>query len=163
MPYNKYQNDDLQVLITYLPENFIVQSVSGTQDEGKLEFKSREILDELYGPYISFEYSWKKIPFDLREADGNLFNEVERQQQRINSNIIDRQGEYINSHLNQFLIGGRTLIKKEKRYPINEINGVFYCEHTERLVHYEFVIVNDIYSQWKETLIQIIHSVKFHY
>ena len=163
MPQNSYQNDDLEIQITYLPDNFYVKQLSGTKKEGKIEFHSKEIIDEIFGPYISFEYTWKSIPFDIREADGELFSEIERQAQRLNIGVFKRKGEYINSHFNQYLIGSRIIVKKNIRYSITEFNGVFYCDHTEREVHFKFIISQDLFYQWKDTLIQIIHSVKFHY
>lgn len=163
MPHKTYQNDELQVLITYLPEGLVFDSSSGTKEEGELKFHSEAIVDANFGPYIRFEYSWTSAEFDSIMTEGDLINEIDRQYQRLRMPISERGGEYINSHFNQWLIGGRIMEEKKIQYPLVEINGVVYCEHSERLIHYNFVIFRDIFAQWKPALLQLLKSVKFHY
>ncbi|MHA1144411.1 MAG: hypothetical protein ACTSRW_06720 [Candidatus Helarchaeota archaeon] len=163
MPNKIFQNEEYHVQIDYLPENFILQELSGNKEEGKIIFESREILDESYGAYIKFEYSWNTIEFDFRLSDGDLIDEIDRQYQRLRINSIERNGEYINTHYNQYITGSRIIVQKEIQYPTVEINGVFYCEHSERQFNYRFMIYRKIYEEWKNTLLEIIHAFKCHF
>lgn len=149
--------------IYYLPSNFIIHQESGNEKDGKVEFRSIEIYDDTWGPYISITFSWISYPFDGFHS-GDAIQEILNLFAKINMTIEERINDYINSHYFQLVIGERVILKKGTPYRVKEIRGVFYCEQSQREISIVLKInnVQNIFPQWKNTLLHIIKSIKFH-
>ncbi len=162
MSVKHFINNDLQISIDFFPANFYVYEMEGDMKKGRIEFRSEEIIDDHWGPYITFEYSWMSVPFDERDSDGDLINEIDVHFSKISLQRIDRIQKYIQSDYLQYLIGGRIKHVKNHAYPVIEIHGIWYDEFTERVINFNFSILREIYDDWKNPIIQLIESVKFH-
>lgn len=78
--------------------------------------------------------------------------------------LEERINDYINGHYTQLVIGDRNILKKGRPYKVKEIHGVLYCEQSQREISVVSVINNiqNIFPQWKNTLLRVIKSIKFH-
>ena len=162
MSVKNFINSDLKFSIDFFPANFYVYEITGDFEKGNIEFRSEEVIDDYWGPYITFEYSWEHVPFDERDSDGDLINEIDVHFSKIGLQRIDRIQKYIQSDYLQYLIGGRIKHVKNKAYAVIEIHGIWYDEITERVVNFNFSVLREIFDDWKNPLIQLIESVKFH-
>ncbi|NHI94008.1 MAG: hypothetical protein EAX96_16080 [Candidatus Lokiarchaeota archaeon] len=153
-------NEKLEIVINFFPTNLYIYELQGDKTKGKIEFRSEEIIDDYWGSYITAEYSWETIPFDERDSDGDLINELDIYFSKMMP-VQERIQKYIQSSFVQYLIGARVKHVKGHPYPINEIHGVWYDDHTERVINFKFVILREIFADWKPTLIQMIESVRF--
>lgn len=162
MSIKVFTDKELEITIDYFPINFYVYDVQGNKEQGKIEFRSEEIIDDYWGSYISFEYSWETIPFDERDSDGDLISEIDVHFSKLGMVTMERIQKYIQSNFLQYLIGSRVIHVKGHPYPVVEIHGVFYSDYSERLVNFQFRILREIFSDWKNAIIQLIESVHFH-
>jgi len=152
----------IEMTIQHFPSNFYPYELEGNKETGRMEFRSEEIIDDYWGSYISFEYSWETVPFDERASDGDLINEIDIHVSKLGLSIMDRVQKYIQSNFIQYVIGSRAKFVKNQNYPVIEIYGVWYSEYSERIVNFSFSILREIYYDWKNTLIQMIESVRFY-
>ena len=160
MSIREFTEQNYEFIISYFPANLYIYDSQGTKNEGKIEFRSEEIIDDFWGPYIKLEFSWETIPFDERDSDGDLINELDVYFSKLMP-VQERVQKYIQSSYFQYLMGARVKHVKGQPYPINEIHGVWYDDHTERVVNFQIVVLKEIFNEWKPTLIQMIESVRF--
>ena len=136
---------------------------SGTAKEGKIEFKSREIYDETWGSYLTITFSWISYPLDGFHS-GDAIQEILNLFSKINMTLEERVNDYIFGHFIQLVIGSRVILKKGIPYKVKEVHGVLYCEQSEREVSVVITVndIQNIFPKWKDVLLRIIKSIKFH-
>ncbi len=158
-----YVNDTLNVVINYLPSNFRLYEETGDEKSGKLIFKSLEIYDETWGPYLTLTFSWISYPIENFHS-GDAIQDILNLFAKLNMNLDDRINDYILGHFFQSAVGSRIILKKGTPYTVKEIHGILYCEHSQREISIIVVINNiqNIFPSWKDTIIRIIKSIKFH-
>ena len=162
MSIKVYTNPDFEMTIQYFPSNFYVYDLGGDKENGSIEFWSEEIIDDYWGSYITFEFSWEREPFDERDSDGDLMDQIDVHVSKIGLQRIDRVQKYIQSNFLQYVVGGRIKHVKNKAYPVVEIHGVWYSAYSERIINFTFKILREIYGDWKNILVQLIESVRFY-
>ncbi|MHA1377657.1 MAG: hypothetical protein ACTSRG_04645 [Candidatus Helarchaeota archaeon] len=142
----------------------MISKEEGNDKNGKLEFRSREIYDEIWGPYITITFSWVTYPMENFHS-GDAIQDILNLFSKLNINLEERSdNNYINAHLFQYLIGSRFVLKKGITYNIKEIHGILYCEQSQREISI-IVTVNDnqnIFQNWKMPIFRILNSINFH-
>ena len=157
---NWYKNNELNLKIDYLPENLGLKIINGDEKEGSLIFESVEAVDELYGGYIKLVFSWAEIDFDtflLSDEIQALIAVCSKAGRQ-----FEKFSTFHKSHECESLIYNKTFVIKNRTYEQIMIHGFYFSEHTGRKITFECSILSNIFNNWKETLLNIIESAKFH-
>ena len=162
----KYLNIENQIVINKISniysrdKKFIKKE--GNIDEGRVEFKSAQMSDEVWGADSDITIEWKKLEDPSHFHLGKIVNESIQNYALINvvTNKKDRQWHL--SHEMVIWYGNRQQMSRRRYFVSKIIHATFFCELTQRMFHIHANCLANAYNYYKGAIIEFINSIQCH-
>lgn len=156
-----YRNENFKFSINKVPMQLELQSESGDQNNGILNFSSIKKYDEIWGPEAKLEVVWEKID-RIAYHHGKQVNDSIRIYGEIQVSILKKNTEWIRSHECTFWWGLKKQIMQKRLYSTSPIHCIMYCEQSNRLFQFHATIISMALPNYEDVLISCMKSLLCH-
>ncbi|QEE16475.1 hypothetical protein DSAG12_02305 [Promethearchaeum syntrophicum] len=162
----KYLNIENQIVINKISniyssdKKFIKKE--GNLDEGRIEFKSVQISDDVWGADSDITIEWKKLEASHFHL-GKIVNESIQNYALINvtTSKIEKSLWHL-SHEMTIWYGNRQQMNRRRYFVSKVIHATFFCELTQRLFHIHANCLANAFDYYKEAILNFINSIQCH-
>ncbi len=162
----KYLNIENQIVINKISniyssdKKFIKKE--GNLDEGRVEFKSVQISDEVWGADSDITIEWKKLENPSIFHLGKIVNESIQNYALINVVTSKKERLWHLSHEMIIWYGSKQQMSRQRYFVSKVIHATFFCELTQRLFQIHAKCLANAYDYYKGPIIEFIKSIQCH-
>ena len=162
----KYLNIENQIVINKISniyssdKKFIKKE--GNLDEGRVEFKSVQVSDDVWGADSDITIEWKKLENPSHFHLGKIVNESIQNYALINVVTTKKDRLWHLSHEMVIWYGNRQQMNRRRYFVSKVIHATFFCELTQRLFHIHANCLANAFKYYKEAILEFINSIQCH-
>jgi hypothetical protein len=162
----KYLNIENQIVINKISniyssdKKFIKKE--GNIDEGRVEFKSVQISDEVWGADSDITIEWKKLDDPSHFHLGRIVKESVQNYALINVQIQKKDRLWHLSHEMIIWYGNKQQMSRRRYFVSKVVHATFFCELTQRLFSIHANVLANAYNYYKEAIMEFIKSIQCH-
>ncbi|MHA1561839.1 MAG: hypothetical protein ACTSPA_06895 [Promethearchaeota archaeon] len=127
----------------------------------RVEFKSVQISDEVWGADSDITIEWKKLEASHFHL-GKIVNESIQNYALINVVTTKKERLWHLSHEMIIWYGSRQQMSRRRYFVSKVIHATFFCELTQRLFHIHANCLANAFNYYKTAIIEFINSIQCH-
>ncbi|MHA1719301.1 MAG: hypothetical protein ACTSWX_11550 [Promethearchaeota archaeon] len=162
----KFLNMENQIVLNKISNIYSKDNKSikeeGDMKEGRIEFKSVQISDEVWGPDSDITIEWKKLDDPSHYHLGRIVNETIQNYALINVVTSKKERLWHLSHEMIIWYGNRQQMSRRRYFVSKVIHATFFCELTQRLFHIHANSLANSYDYYKDAIMDFINSIQCH-
>ncbi len=159
--YYSYEKPEGKIVVQKLPKWFIEVKFEGNELEGNISLHSQNDYDEIYGSNAKLEISWEKKPKNTLYYGKEVQKSIELYNS-IGFAITKKESTWLLSHEFVSWFGQRTKMMRKRYYREKCINGIFYCDITERLINFHYNVIDKHYDNFKPFIEKSLTTIVCH-